>query len=157
MQKADALLDRATTEIPNALGASGAAIYERRDEHYALAACSGALGPPQLIPPDDLAFVRLRKDLSQVDLAEVGSALGSDGIAFALAVRGQLFGALVCGRRTDGETYAPDELGMLRKVVHEVGAELQAIRDRERTDLLNAVVMGTIDLETARSQLAAIG
>jgi hypothetical protein len=157
MENADALIERATTEIPQAVGASGAVIYERRDGRFRRQSVSGALDTPDEVSTDDLAFVRLRRELSQIDLAEVASALGADGVAFALAIRGQLFGAFVCGRRTDGETYAPDEIGMLRKVVHEVGAELHAIRDRERTELLNAVVLGTIDLETARSRLAAIG
>lgn len=157
MESADALLERATTEIPRAVGAREAAVYERRDGGYRLAAASGDGALPEVVAIDDLAFVRLRKDLSQVDLSEVASALGSDGIAFALAVRGQLFGALVCGRSVDGETYAPDEIALLRKVTHEVGAELHAIRDRERSDLLNAMIGGAIDLETARSRLSAIG
>jgi hypothetical protein len=156
-ENADALLQRATTEIPHAMGAGNAAIFERRDGAYRLACASGNTEPPNTIPIDDLAFIRLRKDLSQIDLSDVSSALGSDGVAFAFAVRGQLFGAFVCGRRLDGETYAPDEIAMVRKVVHEVGAELHAIRDRERTDLLNAIVTGTIDLDAARRRLIALG
>ena len=76
----------------------------------------------------------LRKQLSQIDLSEVNSALGSDAIAFALAVRGQLTGAFVCGPRLNGETFAPDEIAMLRNTVHEIGAELNAIRSREQAE-----------------------
>jgi len=152
-----ALLRRVTAEIPRAMGAAGAAVYERRDEGYHLVADAGLGTLPPSVDVDDLAFVRLRTRLSQVDLGDVTSALGSDGIAFALAVRGQLVGALVCGRRTNGESYAPDEIKMLRDVAHELGAELYAIRARERAELLLGLTSGTIDLATARERLASMG
>lgn len=157
MENADALLERATREIPEAIGARAAAVYERADGGYRLAASSGVSGLAPLVEIDDLAFVRLRKQLSQVDLSDVSSALGSDGVAFALAARGQLFGALVCGRRIDGETYAPDEIVLLRNVAHEVGAELHAIRARQNAELLDALVAGSIDLQTARLRMRSIG
>ena len=152
-----ALLQRATTEIPRAVGATGAAVYERRDNAYQLVANAGLGALPQTVDVDDLAFVRLRTRLSQVDLSDITSALGSDAIAFALAVRGQLVGALICGRRPNGESYAPDEIRMLRGVAHEVGAELHAIRARERAELLIALTSGTLDIATARQRLAAMG
>jgi hypothetical protein len=156
MEGADALLERAITEIPRAVGARGAAVYERRDGACKLAAASDGTSPPEAVEIDDPGFVRLRKDLTQVDLSEITSALGDEGVAFALAVRGQLFGAFVCGKSTDGETYAPDEIVMLRNVIHEVGAELHAIRDRERSELLNAILGGSINLEAARLRLSTM-
>jgi hypothetical protein len=156
IEGADALLTRAMSDITQAVGAREAAVYERRDGAYRLAAASAAPQMPGAIPIDDPAFVRLRKDLSQVDLSDVTSAMGGEGLAFALAVRGQLFGAFFCGRSIDGETYAPDEIVMLRKVLHEVGAELHAIRDRERGDLLEGIVSGAVNVEAARSRLSAI-
>jgi len=154
-ESAGALLDRVTTEIPRATGARFSAVYERTEGGYRLAAGGDSL--PQTVDIDDLAFVRLRKDLSQVDLTDVRSALGSDGFAFAFAVRGQLFGALVCGRRTDGESYAPDEISLLRNVAHEVGAELHAIRTRQHAELLDALVSGRIDLQTVKARLDSMG
>lgn len=157
MESPDALLRRATTEIPRAVGAIGAAVYERHDSRYQRVAGSGLEALPDHVDVDDLAFVRLRKQLSQVDLADVSSALGPDAVLFALAVGGQLLGALVCGRRDNGESYAPDEIAMLRNVAHEVGAELHAIRARETAELLKAVTAGTIDVNTARERLARLG
>ncbi len=153
----DALLQRATTEIPRVMGASGAAVYERRDDGYELVANAGLTELPRKVDVDDLAFVRLRTRQSQVDLTDLTSALDSEGMAFALAVRGQLIGAFICGRRTNGESYAPDEIGMIRDVAHEVGAELHAIRARERAELLVSLTSGAIDLATARERLAAMG
>ena len=155
-ESADALLDRITTEIPRATGARSAAVYERIDDGYRLVA-GGGNDMPQTVDIDDLAFVRLRKGLSQVDLTDVPSALGTDGFAFAFAVRGQLVGALVCSRRLNGESYAPDEVAMLRNVAHEVGAELHAIRTRQHAELLDALVSGRIDLQTVKTRLDSKG
>ena len=157
MESPDALLQRATREIPRAVGASGAAVYERHDSSYRRVASVGLDGLPNQVDVDDLAFVRLRKQLSQVDLADVDSALGPDAVAFALNVGGQLLGALVCARRSNGESYAPDEIAMLRNVSHEIGAELHAIRARETAELLKAVTSGAIDVDVARARLAALG
>jgi hypothetical protein len=154
MENPETLLERATSEIPRVMGARGAAIYERVDGRYALAAATGLASLPAEVGVDDPAFVRLRKQLSQIDLSEVNSALGSDAIAFALAVRGQLTGAFICGPRLNGETFAPDEIAMLRNVVHEVGAELYAIRSREQAEILTALTEGTMDLPTARRRMA---
>jgi len=154
MENPETLLECATREIPRAMASRGAAIYERVDGAYSLSSANGLSGLPAQVDVDDPAFVRLRKHLSQVDLSEVKSALGSDATAFALSVRGQLTGAFICGPRITGETFAPDELAMLRNVIHEIGAELQAIRSREKADILNALTSGLMDLPAARLRLA---
>jgi len=46
---------------------------------------------------------------------------------------------------------------LLRNVAHEVGAELHAIRARQRAELLDALMAGSIDLSTARARLAEAG
>jgi len=156
-ENAQALVSRAMAEIPRAMGAAGAAIYERRDGVYTRIAESGLDRLPSVVDVDDLAFVRLRTRMSQVDLSEVASALGSDAIAFPLVVRGQVTGALVCGRRRNGESYAPDEMRMLGSLTHEIAAELHAIRARERAELLVALTSGQIDVATARARMATLG
>jgi hypothetical protein len=156
-ENVDSLVRRATTDVPQVMGAAGAAIYERRDSHYSLLGDGGMSQLPHQVDVDDLAFVRLRTRLSEVDLSDVQSALGNDAIAFALVVRGQVTGALVLGRRTNGETYAPDEVRMLRTTAHEIAAELHAIRARERAELLAAVTSGSIDVATAKAKLASLG
>ena len=155
-ENVDALVRRTTAEVPRAIGATGAALYERRDSQYALVGETGINNLPAVVDVDDLAFVRLRARLSQVDLADVTSALGGDAIAFALGVRGQLLGALVLGRRPSGESYSPDEIRMLRGTAHEIAAELHAIRARERAELLSAVTSGSIDVATAKAKLASL-
>jgi len=153
MENAESLLERAVLEIPQAVQAAGAAIYERVDDGYLLTASNGRDRFPSRVDVDDLALVRLRKLRTQVDLSEMKSALGSDGLAFAFAIRGQLVGALVCRRRTNGEAYAPDEIALLRSVAHEVGAEVTAIRTRRQSELLEQLMAGTIDLRDARARM----
>lgn len=152
MESADALLQRAATDVRQASGATGVSIFERAEDGYRLTAASGHAAPP-LVDIDDLGFVRLRKNRTCVDLSDVRSAIGSDGFAFAFVVRGALTGALVCARRSNGESYAPDEVALLANVAHELGTELHAIRGRERSDLLDALLDGSLNVNQARSAL----
>jgi GAF domain len=151
MENADALLQRAAREVHQFSGAAGAAIYERSDGVYQLTAAAGSHSMPEVVDVDDLAFVRLRKTRGYLRLSEVVSALGNSGIAFAFAVRGQLTGALVCRRRSDGEAYAPDEISLLGSVAHDIGAELYAIRAREQGELLDKLLAGSLDIGEARA------
>lgn len=155
MESAEALLARAAQEVRKATRAAATAIYEGSANGYRLSASDGDVDAPPELPIDDLAFVRMRKSRAAVDLSDVASGLGSDGLAFPLTVRGVLTGALLCRRRPDGEAYAPDERDLLASVAHELGAELNAIRARRQSELLNAVLAGYLDVRTARSQLDA--
>lgn len=155
MESADALLSRTSQEVQTACGAASTIIYERAGDAYRMTACSGTDSAPATISVDDLAFVRLRSSRAPVDLAEVESALGKDGIAFPLSIRGALSGALICRRRPNGEAYAPDEIALLGGVAHEVGAEVNAIRSRMQSELLDALLGGKIDVGEARTMLRA--
>jgi hypothetical protein len=155
MESAGALLKRAVEEIRRFGRASSTAIYERTEKGYAVTAFSGSGGRPEAVGADDLAFVRLRRSLECVALADVESALGKQGLVFPFAARGQLTGALLCRPRPDGETYAPDEVALLASVARAVGAELNAIRSRERSELLDGLLRGAVDLGTARARLQA--
>lgn len=154
MESADALLTRAATEVCIATGCGGTAIYERVDDGYRRTAVHGDANMPLEVAADDLAFVRLRRSRTPVDLSDVATVLGSDGLAFPFTLRGGLTGALVCRARRSGEAYAPDEVGLLTAVAHEVGAEVSAIRAREQSELLDALLAGDLDVREARTRLA---
>lgn len=153
MENASALVRRTVSDVCTYSGATGTAVYERIDDHYEMTSASGDKGFPREVDADDLAFVRLRKSRGSLSLEEVNSALGKNGVAFALAVRGQLSGALVCRRRRDGEAYAPDEIALLAAIAHEVGAELHAIRAREQAELLNKLLSGSLDIQQVRERI----
>lgn len=150
MESAEALLSRAVEDVCQASGASATALYERTDNAYQLSAHTGNGTVPSEIPVDDLAFVRMRKSREPVDLGDVSSILGVDGLAIPCSVRGVLIGAMVVRRRQNGEAFAPDEVALLAAVAHEVGAELGAIRSRKQSELLEALLNGTLDIGAAR-------
>ena len=73
---------------------------------------------------------RERARNAELDLHATQSALGTDGYAFPLMLRGNLLGALVVSQRP-GEHFAAEERGLLFHVAHEVGAALFALRAQE--------------------------
>jgi hypothetical protein len=156
MENAAALSQRAARDIHGFSRAAGAGIYERADHAYQLTAVAGLHSMPEVVDVDDLAFVRLRKTRGYLRLSEVESALGNSGVAFAFAVRGQLTGALVCRRRSDGEAYAPDEIALLSAVAHDIGAELYAIRAREQSELLDKLLAGSLDVGEVRALMKGV-
>jgi hypothetical protein len=155
MESADALLLRTVGDARSASGAAYVLIYERNAEVYRLTARAGNAAAAETLPADDLAFVRMRGSRAPVDLSDVTSALGTDGVAFPLSARGALTGAMICSRRPNGETYDPDEIALLASVAHEVGAEVNAIRARTQSELLDALLGGRIDVGEARAAMRA--
>lgn len=123
----DKLLELTVTELRRHIGAPWVALYERSGSGYALARQSGDHPLPAGIDADDPAALALRAHASAVDLHERASALGHEGDAFALQVRGQLLGLLAIGPRP-GEHYSSEERDLFGHVAHEVGAALFAIR-----------------------------
>ena len=100
---------------------------------------------------NDPAFVGLRARNAELDLHDTRSALGDEGYAFPLMLRGSLLGALVVGQRP-GEHYAADERELLFHVAHEVGAALFALRARESQAFVRALALGTLKPVDARAQ-----
>jgi hypothetical protein len=80
---------------------------------------------------NDPAIVALRAWSKPVDLHEVADSTLRGELAFPMASRGQLFGALICGPKRDGEAYAPDEAEALGALAHGVGSALDVL-DAER-------------------------
>jgi len=54
-------------------------------------------------------------------------------LAFPMASRGRLLGALVCGPKRDGEAYAPDESEALAALAHGFGGALDVLEAREQS------------------------
>ncbi|MHB1897218.1 MAG: GAF domain-containing protein [Metallibacterium sp.] len=106
------------------------ALYERTAEAYVCVRQQGEPVLPEQVATDDLAFVGLRTRNAELALQDKASALGTDGYAFPLMLRGNLLGALVVGQRP-GEHYAAEERELLFHVAHEVGAALFALRAQE--------------------------
>ena len=128
-----ALYTRACTESRRILNADRVTVYETRDEGY-VPAYSSPEGLP--VPPadiDDGAFVRLRSRREPLDLHEMGSATGSEGLLFPMLVRGRLLGAMYFGPKAKRAAYDPDERKLLLDLSHEVGASSLVLSLSEAT------------------------
>ena len=125
-------------ELARHTDAPQVALYERgpEGEGYVCRCQVGEPALPETIATDDRAFVALRARNAELALRDTPDALGTEGYAFPLMLRGDLLGALVVGERP-GEHYAADERALLFHVAHEIGAALFALRAQAIEDQLN--------------------
>ncbi len=130
------LLDLTVDQMSLHTSAPWVAMYEEAREGYVRIRQRGNHDLPRQVGVDDLAFVKLRTHDAEVDLNDTSSALGQEGYAFPLRVRGRLLGALVVGPRTD-EQYVADERELFAHVAHEVGGALFALRAQASETSLN--------------------
>jgi hypothetical protein len=144
------LVDRTIAEVLRHAGAPAAGIYEYAGNTYRCLQQRGSRMFPERLAIDDPACVRLRASLTETRLDDLGSALGVDGLAFPVALRGMLIGVLVLASRP-GELYAPRERELLLHVTHEVGASLHAMYVNETRAFLADVANGTLPSEKARA------
>jgi hypothetical protein len=103
---------------------------------------------PHQLGVDDPALVRLRATLTPLDLHESESLLGAEGLALPLALRGRMFGVLVCAPRAAGR-YAQAEAGALAQSAHDVGASLFALRARANELLIERIAQGQLQADYA--------
>ncbi len=143
IENRDSLLDRTVDEIQEYLKPTGVALYERGESGYALMRQRGERRFPATIPNDDPAMVSLRADLVEADLDTLKSSLGKEGLAFPLAVRGVLMGALVLSQRP-AESYTENERALLSRLGQQVAAALHALRAREAESFVDAVAKGLL-------------
>ena len=139
----DALLDRTVDEVLQYLKPTGLALYERTESGYARVRQQGERSFPARLTRDDGAMVSLRSSLAEADLDTLTSALGKEGLAFPLAVRGTLMGALILGQRP-AEHYTQAERALLANLGQQVAAALNALRAREAENFVDAVARGAI-------------
>jgi hypothetical protein len=123
----ESLLDLAMHQITLHAGVPWIAMYEYTPDGYSRVRQRGTQDLPPRVAADDLALVKLRAHDPEVNLHEAPSAIGKDGYAFPLRVRGHLLGVLVVGPRP-GEHSVAEERELLAHVAHEVGGALFALR-----------------------------
>jgi hypothetical protein len=130
------------------------AIYERALSGYQLRASRGRAWP-ETVDVDDPAFVSLRARRQEVDVHGLGSAMGSDSLAFPMTVGEMLSGAVVCRPRA-GEQFAPDIRAALADTARNLGASLYILRYREQARLVADIATGRIDESGARRRAVAM-
>jgi hypothetical protein len=158
VEEPEKLLDLTAEELYRNSGAQGLAIYlsQKGKAGPKLVRKQGALEFPAKLGADDLALLRLKAGDAEVDLRGTSSALGNDGYAYALTVRGEVLGFIVCGPRP-AEAYTPEERRLYTHVAQQVGVALHALRLQEQQRLLKDLAEGAFkSLPTARAKAKAL-
>ncbi|MDE8346126.1 MAG: hypothetical protein POH28_08150 [Acidocella sp.] len=150
IEQSDELVNRVTAMFDDHTGGHGAVLYEARSTVFEKTAEHGRSWPPE-INRDDPALVWLRATQAPLDLHGLESALGHEGVALPLALRGQIFGVLVCGPR-GAARYAQAELTELAQVARDIGASLFALRARANEDFVEKLALGHVNQQDATNQ-----
>ena len=146
MEDADKLLNLTANELYRHARPQALAIYLSGPEHTGAMRVRkhGEERYPEHLDPDDLAFLRLKAGDMEVDLHELGSALGQDGFVYALVLRNEVLGFIVLGPRP-AESYSEDERKLFALVAHQVGVALHALRLAEQERLLREFIQVSPD------------
>ncbi len=118
------LLQRALRTVRDHTTAESADIFVRNGSATYVSASDGNVSAVSENDPAIVSLSAWNKPLDLHDLA--GSQLPGE-LAFPMMSRGRLVGALVCGPKRDGETYAPDESDALLVLAHGVGSALDVL------------------------------
>ena len=87
-------------------------------------------GPTADVSENDSGIVALRAWNKPIDLHAFPSSQLRGDRAFPMVSRGQFVGALICGPKCDGESYAPDESEALLALAHAVGITFDALSNQ---------------------------
>ncbi|MGE5625136.1 MAG: GAF domain-containing protein [Bacillota bacterium] len=139
------LLDLAAEELHAQSGAQGVAVYlaQAGKEGAKLARQKGTLRFPPKLAADDQVILRLRAGDAEVDLHGTRSALGTEGHAYGLMVRGEVLGFVLCGPRP-AETYSLEERRLFAHVAHHLAVALHALQLQEQQQLLRDIASGAV-------------
>jgi len=118
------LLERAAQTVKEHTGAEEVAIIAGDGE----AAYAFPLnGRGAHVSENDPGIVALRAWNKPIDLHAFPESQLRGEFAFPMTSRGSLVGALICGPKRDGESYAPDEWDALLALAHGVGTALDTL------------------------------
>jgi hypothetical protein len=121
------LLERAVRVVIDHTNASDAMILVRvQNGAYA----SASNGEHSTFSENDPAILALRAWNRPLHLQDIRDTGLRGDVAFPMISRGELMGAVVCGAKRDGETYAPDESSALLTLARSVGTTLDTLNMR---------------------------
>ncbi|MGB8907527.1 MAG: GAF domain-containing protein [Candidatus Cybelea sp.] len=121
------LLERAVQTVKEHTSADEAAILVR-DGTASYAFVTD--GRRAKVSENDQGIVALRAWNKPIDLHGFPKSQLSGEFAFPMISRGDLVGALICGPKRDGESYAPDEYEALLTLAHGVGTALDTMQSQ---------------------------
>lgn len=155
IENPDHLLEETLRELRAHTATPTVGFYWRDNENYRCLAQSGTKEFPDYLDTDDRALVALRAERETAELFELASALGEDGLALPMLIRGELLGTIVIANRP-GENFAADELELLEHLVHEVGSAMHALHARENARLVSAIAEGKLSSEESLARARAL-
>jgi hypothetical protein len=123
----DALLDKTIENVRAHTDARGAALFLYRNGSYEAVRGFGEM--PATVEENDNAILALKTWHKPLDLQRYSTSLHGD-VALPLVVRGELAGVLLCGERTGGEAYAPDEIDALALLAQGVASAYDGLGGR---------------------------
>jgi hypothetical protein len=122
------LLERAIRVVKEHTNAENALILVRDGtQSYRPASKDGG----STFSENDPVIVALRAWSRPVDLHGIRDTGLVGDVAFPMISRGELVGALICGAKRNGETYAPDESSALLTLARSVGTALDTLSMRD--------------------------
>jgi GAF domain-containing protein len=83
-----------------------------------------------------------------LNLAGAGSALGQEGLLYALQVRNQLLGCIYLGPRP-AEAYSAEERRLFERVAHQVAVALHSLRLEAQRTLIEELASGALGASSA--------
>jgi hypothetical protein len=122
----DTLLDNTVHEVAVHAESDPVSIL-LRDERGSYRTARSSSGAIDAVSENDRGILKLRAWHAPVDLDDVDTTLQGSR-AYPLMSRGDLLGVLVCGRKRDGQAYAPDESEALTLLARSVGSALDGLR-----------------------------
>ena len=133
---ADALLDHAIARVRAHTDAIEATILIERDGAYHSERSFGD-APPLIADANDAAVLAMKATMKPLDPHSERSALKCD-LVVPMGARGRLIGAIACGARESGESYAPDEIDALLEFASGIAAAYDSLAhdraERRRDD-----------------------
>ncbi|MDN5865079.1 MAG: GAF domain-containing protein [Gammaproteobacteria bacterium] len=156
IENPDHLIEQTLGELRAHTSTPAVAFYwQEREGVYQLLAQSGDARFAPELDEDDRAVVAQRAERGPCGLEDLASALGDDGLALPMMVRGALLGTVVIVNRP-GERYPADEQELLESLVHEVGSALHALHARENARLITAIAEGGLSGNEIRDRARAL-
>jgi hypothetical protein len=120
----DALLELALAKIRRHTDAQSAGLFFRENGSYHAMRQFNEV--TRAVPENDGAVLALKTWHKPVDPHAYDSVLKGD-LALPMVARGQLVGLLLCGERSGGEAYAPDEIDTLAQFAQAVGSAFDGL------------------------------
>jgi 4-amino-4-deoxy-L-arabinose transferase-like glycosyltransferase len=136
------LLERAVRTVEEHTGAADATILVH-DGAAGFTSAAETDGPRTSASENDPGILALRAWRKPIDLVSLEGSVLRGEFAFPMVSRGVLVGALVCGAKRNGESYAPDESEALLALAHGVGTALDVLSAQR--DRPNEIVLSKLD------------